>query len=72
MPGQQAGYQAYLLRLWRTAERHCRATLEDPHTGEQRAFATLDQLAAYLARAMQSDCAQTEPGVAHPGESHVE
>jgi hypothetical protein len=43
-------YRAYLLRLWRTAEGQWRATLEDAHSGERLAFATLDQLAAFLAR----------------------
>jgi len=43
-------YRAYLLRLWRTAEGQWRASVEDAHTGERLAFATLGQLAAFLAR----------------------
>jgi len=48
MNHHRAGYRAYLLRLWRTPEARWRASLDDPHTGEQRAFATLAQLVAYL------------------------
>jgi hypothetical protein len=41
-------YRAYLLRLWRTAEGQWRATLEDAHSGERRAFATVEELAAFI------------------------
>jgi hypothetical protein len=44
-------YRAYLLRLWRTAEGQWRASVEDAHTGERQAFASLGQLAAFLAHA---------------------
>ncbi|HFQ92721.1 MAG TPA: hypothetical protein ENK32_01830 [Anaerolineae bacterium] len=48
VPGEEK-YQAYLLRLWRedTAV-PWRATLENPHTGEQRSFANLEHLFAWL------------------------
>ncbi len=54
----QVGYRAYLLRVWRTPEAWWRASLEDPHTGERRAFATLAQLVAFL----EDELAKTNPG----------
>jgi hypothetical protein len=45
------GYRAYLLRLWRTPESGWRATLEDPHSGERSAFASLAELLAHLEQA---------------------
>jgi hypothetical protein len=60
MTSTRPGYRAYLLRLWLTGESHCRASLEDPHTGELRAFATLAQLAAFLEQAIE--------GSAKPGD----
>ncbi len=49
----QAGYRAYLLRLWHTPEAPggWHASLEDPHTGLRRAFASLSEMAAFLAQA---------------------
>jgi hypothetical protein len=44
------GYRAYLLRLWRETDTRWRASLEDPHTSERRAFATLEQLLEFLAQ----------------------
>ncbi len=44
-------YRAYLLRLWHTQstdDPRWRASLEDSHTGERRAFATLAQLVQFL------------------------
>jgi hypothetical protein len=41
-------YRAYLLRLWHTAEGQWRATLEDAHSGERRAFARVEELARFL------------------------
>jgi hypothetical protein len=42
-------YLAYLLRLWRDKqETPWRALLENPHTGERVAFATLPELVAFL------------------------
>lgn len=42
-------YQAYLLRLWREGEDGpWRASVEDPHDGSQRRFASLTQLLAFL------------------------
>jgi len=52
MPAERSDdYQSYLLRLWRAPNRHnmaWRASLEDPHTGERRGFASLDALVAFL------------------------
>ena len=44
-------YDAYMLRLWQveTGESAVwRASLENPHTGESSAFASLEALTAYL------------------------
>lgn len=44
-------YQAFLLRLWRDHSEHSwRATLEDPHTGRQDAFKSLEGLFGFLRR----------------------
>jgi len=48
-------YQAYLLRLWReSSQQPWRAMLEDPHTGDQHGFATLEQLFAFLQQQTQA------------------
>lgn len=47
-------YLAYLLRLWVTPQDETpirRVVLENPHTGERRAFATLEALFDYLGAA---------------------
>jgi hypothetical protein len=44
-------YRSYLLRLWQVREQAglaWRATLEEVRTGQQRGFASLDELIAYL------------------------
>jgi hypothetical protein len=51
MSDPRRGYVAYLLRLWQVCEGRnavWRASLEDPHTGERRGFATLQELFTYL------------------------
>jgi len=51
MDEETDGYQAYLLRLWRTqyqGEWHWRASLESPHTSERQLFANLEQLFDFL------------------------
>lgn len=51
------GYFAFLLRLWRdnkAESSNWRASLEDPHTGEQKGFASLKDLIAYLVRITKS------------------
>ncbi|NOZ28129.1 MAG: hypothetical protein GXP39_08780 [Chloroflexi bacterium] len=48
---ERSGYIAYLLRLWRAGEGEggeWRASVEDPHTGERRGFASLEALFAFL------------------------
>ena len=63
MPGETC-YLAYLLRLW--VARHdgvlvCRAVLENPHTGERRAFADLEALFGYLTKEVRQ-VSQVTPG----------
>jgi hypothetical protein len=43
-------YHAYLLRLWREGIQICpgAARCKIPHSGEQRGFASLEQLFAYI------------------------
>jgi len=51
MSDPRRGYVAYLLRLWQVSEGQnavWRASLEGPHTGERRGFATLQELFTYL------------------------
>ncbi len=50
MTEAQPDYLAYLLRLWRVNATvgAWRASLEDPHTGEQHAFASLEALSDFL------------------------
>jgi hypothetical protein len=51
MNAQQKQYLAYLLRLWRVKQKNengWRASLESPHTGEVRGFASLELLVEFL------------------------
>jgi Arc/MetJ-type ribon-helix-helix transcriptional regulator len=51
MTSQRPGYQAYLLRLWQERngeETHWRASLQDAHSGERRAFGDLEALFEFL------------------------
>jgi hypothetical protein len=41
-------YLAYLIRLWCESPGVWRGALENPHTGEQRAFADVESLLAYI------------------------
>ncbi len=42
-------YHAYLLRIWREEEgMPWRATLQNPHTGEQEGFASVEQLISFI------------------------
>jgi hypothetical protein len=61
MTGPSSDYRAFLLRLWRTADGQWRASLEATLTGERRAFATLAQLADYLAQAVDGAPAAVPP-----------
>ena len=67
----QVGYRAYLLRLWRTPEARWRASLEDPHTGEKRAFANLAQLVAFLEEEFVKTNAGAPPSGQAAGAEHA-
>ncbi len=57
-------YLAYLLRLWQansSEQRIWRASLENPHTGERHAFATLDALFAFLGAETKAVTGQEKP-----------
>jgi dihydroorotase-like cyclic amidohydrolase len=50
-------YRAWLVRMWpvcRNGQMVWRASAEDAHTGERRAFADLPQLFAFLEETIQS------------------
>ena len=58
MADEQAGYQSYLLRLWRAnsgGQPVWRLSLESVQTGTCRSFATLEQLCAFLKEQAGSD-----------------
>jgi hypothetical protein len=50
----RAGYQVYVLRLWRDQEAAAgrpevwRCSLEDPRTRQRRAFASVDEMGLFL------------------------
>ena len=51
MNREQGSYLSYLLRLWQTksgGEQVWRASLESPHTGERKGFASLTDLFTFL------------------------
>ena len=51
MDKEQPDYLAYLLRLWRASDEDeaiWRASLESPHTGQRRGFASLTALFTFL------------------------
>ncbi len=54
MKPERPDYLAYLLRLWRVNDNGesqqavWRASVENPHTGERRGFASLDALLSFL------------------------
>jgi len=47
-------YFAYLLRFWREPGSGWRFSLQDPHSGARRGFATLEELVAFLERQMEN------------------
>jgi hypothetical protein len=56
------GYLSFLLRLWRVRQNEgngWRASLEDPHTGEVRSFASLELLWDFLCEQTHSAGKQT-------------
>ncbi|MBP6469586.1 MAG: hypothetical protein KBE23_14020 [Chloroflexi bacterium] len=50
-------YTIYLMRLWLDSEGETawRFSLEDPHTGARRGFATLDELIIFLQQEITKD-----------------
>jgi hypothetical protein len=73
MSDPRRGYVAYLLRLWQVSEGKnavWRASLEDPHTGERRGFATLQELFTYLeTEACRVDGDPSTPNLSETGDS---
>jgi len=54
MKNSSSLYQSFLLRIWRDDEHTpWRLQLEDPHTGERRGFATLQQMVEFLGQQME-------------------
>ena len=57
MATSEQRYLSFLLRLWCIKQDGCeiwRASLEDPRTGEQRGFASLDLMVNFLRQQVQS------------------
>ena len=55
MTQEQRSYIAYLVRLWQVDDVTSpvwRASIEDPHSGERRGFASLDDLWLFLKQQM--------------------
>ena len=56
MAARERRYLSFLLRLWCIKQNGCeiwRASLEDPRTGEQRGFASLDLMVDLLIEQIQ-------------------
>jgi len=64
------GYRAYLLRLCGSPEAGWRASLEDPHSGERSAFATLAELVAHLERASERRAPDSQAPGTVDGDCH--
>ena len=65
MSDEPDAYQTYVLRLWRAqcqGEWQWRASLESPHTGERQAFASLEQLFAFLGERCEESAPEMEQG----------
>jgi hypothetical protein len=70
MKDEPDAYHAYMLRLWRTrchGRWEWRASVESPHTGERQAFASLEQLFAFLSER----CDSQTPGTPRKGRRAV-
>ena len=64
MMGEQPGYLAYMLRMWRVDTGRgpiWRASLESPHTGERRGFVNLESLFAFLVKKTGGDAHGAQP-----------
>lgn len=58
----QATYRAFLIRVWREGEAGWRGTVEDPHSGQRRAFADIDQMLGYIReQVMPAEGVSSEP-----------
>jgi hypothetical protein len=71
MMGEQPGYQAYMLRMWRVDTGRgpvWRAMLESPHTGERVGFHNLEALFAFLVEKTGGEAHGAQPR-AKPGPS---
>lgn len=58
MVARERRYLSFLLRLWCIRQNDCaiwRASLEDPHTGETRGFASLEALMEFLMEQIKWD-----------------
>jgi len=55
---QSPTYLAYLIRLWHEEGVGWRATVEDPHTGDKKAFSNLDALLSFLREQTEIDSEQ--------------
>ncbi len=67
MTTQEPRYLAFMLRLWQVRDNDefaWRASLEDPHTGERRGFASLEMLVAFLREQTRADDDETRKGEA--------
>ena len=66
MPSQSIRYCSYLLRCWNEAPHIAadmqgwRFSLEDPHTGVRRGFASFDSLVAFLRETLSDDLCDGE------------
>jgi hypothetical protein len=69
-PYRPSRYRAYLLRFWEECRGQpglpgtWRFSLEDPHTGQRRGFASLERLVAFLQQEMESG--ETTRQTEHP------
>jgi hypothetical protein len=50
---EQRPYRAYLVRLWQEEDGVWRGTVENPHTGEKRAFASVEWALAHIRQEVQ-------------------
>ncbi len=72
--GAPPHYHAYLLRLWEERGQRgdgpggWRCSLEDPHTGERRGFASLGALVAFLQAELDRDGDRPQDGSAEASE----
>jgi hypothetical protein len=67
MAKEQPDYVSYLLRMWRSSDEEdavWRASLESPHTGERKGFASLENLFDFLREqtAVSSDSSEDYRG----------